>query len=162
MKNIRHFMTWVHNRKSGDLCQSHFCLHYMVAFIWDTASFHNYIMEMLNFPIFIHPFSVLSQECQGIVSKELQRYLKPSSLISSTLNNWKMIDATTRIMVKLLINATQTVAAVSSICARVSLYPPVILTQALAEPCFFTAAFLFCWHAQYCTGVRFKAPSRWG
>lgn len=34
-----------------------------------------------------------------------------------------MIDRTTRIMGKLLINSTQTVAAVSSICARVSLSP---------------------------------------
>lgn len=57
------------------------------------------------------------------MSKELQWYLKPSFLISSTPNGWRMIDRTTRIMGKLLINATQTVAAVSSICARVSLSP---------------------------------------
>lgn len=75
MKNIqliRQFMTRVHDSKSGNLCQSHFCLHYIVAFIWDQASFHNYIMETLNLLFFIHP---LTQKCRGIVSKELQMHL---------------------------------------------------------------------------------------
>lgn len=74
MKNIRHFMTWVHNRKSGDLCQSHFCLHYMVAFIWDPASFHNYIMEMLNFADFFK--SILSVSWHKSIKELRQKNYK--------------------------------------------------------------------------------------
>lgn len=75
MKNIqliRHIKTQVHNGESDDLRQSHSCVHYMVGFIWDpasfhnyiTASFHNYILEMLNLLFFLlplHLFSILTQ-----------------------------------------------------------------------------------------------------
>lgn len=92
----------MHNSKHDDLCQSHLRVHYMVRFIWDPALFHNYILEMLNFLSFFFFYPLF----------QCQMHLKPFSLISSTSDSSKMIDQTIRILVELLINASQTLPLV--------------------------------------------------
>ena len=53
----------MHNSKHDDLCKSHLPVHYIVRFVWYPALFHNYILEMLNFPPFQCLDTKVSEKC---------------------------------------------------------------------------------------------------